>query len=70
MLAERVKAERRPTATELLTGTGVSGCYNTTDVYAELARRRLTNEGTQTSRNVAKLNVLAAANGSNLSARN
>lgn len=42
MSAERVKAERRPITTELQTRTGVSGCYNTADVYArvgeELAR--------------------------------
>lgn len=33
MSAERVKAERRPIATDLQTRTGVSGCYNTMDIY-------------------------------------
>lgn len=33
MSAERVKAECRPIATDLQTRTGVSGCYNTMDIY-------------------------------------
>lgn len=74
MSAERVKAERRPVATELQTRTGVSGCYNTTDIYehvdGELARDDSQMRKPQTSLNVATLEVLAAANGSNSSAQN
>lgn len=55
MSAERVKAERRPIATDLQTRTGVSGCYNTMDIYEYANLGRLTNKDTQTSLNVATL---------------